>query len=243
MRPAAFRPVAAFPAAVSAGHLGIGTQPKENEMADLAKLANLSKRMKTATPKNVEESRGPAAAEGGDDEREETQSSSSQPAAEAAPAPVSQRSAPVSSGGGFSGGGGGGPVTVNIDLTPVRNILGDIRDGIKDLTGEIRKIREKGSKVGFDDGAVEMVDQALKHMSASSKANRELAEKMVTSMPEARWYGELQELLRAIGENFVGGGGGGGGGGNSAADITSIKEQLEMQKTQLTAIISILQRR
>ncbi|CAG0983406.1 MAG: hypothetical protein KBG84_06125 [Planctomycetes bacterium] len=210
-------------------------------MADLAKLANLSKRMKTATPKNVEEARGPSPADDAEEAREETQSSSSQPAAEAAPAPVSQRSAPVSSGGGYSG-GGGGPVTVNIDLTPVRNILGDIRDGIKDLTGEIRKIREKGSKVGFDDGAVEMVDQALKHMSASSKANRELAEKMVTSMPEARWYGELQELLRAIGENFVGGGGGGGG-GNSAADITSIKEQLEMQKTQLTAIISILQRR
>lgn len=208
-------------------------------MADLAKLANLSKRMKTATPKNVEEQRGPAVAEAGDEPREETQSA---PAAEAAPAPVSQRSAPVSSGGGFSGGGGGGPVTVNVDLAPVRNILGDIRDSIKDLTGEIRKIREKGMKTGFDDGAVELVDQALKHMSASSKANRELAEKVVTSMPEARWYGELQELLRAIGENFVAGGGGGGGSG-SAADITAIKEQLEMQKTQLTAIISILQRR
>jgi hypothetical protein len=215
--------------------------PKDNEMADLAKLANLSKRMKTATPKNVED-RPAASADNGEEEREETQSSTSQAPAEAAPAPVSQRSAPVSSGGGYSGGGGGGPVTVNIDLSPVKNILGDIRDGIKDLTGEIRRIREKGSKVGFDDGAVEMVDQALKHMSASSKANRELAEKLVTSMPEARWYGELQELLRAIGENFVGGGGGGEGGGNSA-DITSIKEQLEMQKTQLTAIISILQRR
>ncbi len=211
-------------------------------MADLAKLANLSKRMKTATPKNVED-RPASSTDNGEEEREETQSAPSQAASEATPAPVSQRSAPVSSGGGYGGGGGGGgPVTVNIDLNPLKNILGDIRDGIKDLTGEMRKIREKGSKVGFDDGAVEMVDQALKHMSASSKANRELAEKLVTSMPEARWYGELQELLRAIGENFVGGGGGGEGGGNSA-DITSIKEQLEMQKTQLTAIISILQRR
>lgn len=208
-------------------------------MADLAKLANLSKRMKTATPKNVEEPRGSAVAEEADEPREETQSAPA--SSEATPAPVSQRAAPVSSGGGYSGGGGGGPVTVNIDLSPVKNILGDIRDGIKDLTGEIRKIREKGSKVGFDDGAVEMVDQALKHMSASSKASRELAEKVVTSMPEARWYGELQELLRAIGENFVGGGGGEGGG--NSADITAIKEQLEMQKTQLTAIISILQRR
>ncbi|HRJ79233.1 MAG TPA: hypothetical protein PLF37_12055, partial [Planctomycetota bacterium] len=99
---------------------------------------------------------------------------------------------------------------------------------------------EKGSKVGFDDGAVELVDQALKHLSASSKANRELAEKLVTSMPEARWYGELQELLRTIGENFVAGGGGGGG---SSGEITAIKDQLEMQKTQLTAILSILQRR
>ena len=213
-------------------------------MADLAKLANLSKRMKTATPKNVDDRAGGAPPENGDaePEREET---SRAPAAESAPpaAASSARSAPVSSGGGYSGGGGGGgPVTVNLDLTPVRNILGDIRDGLKDLTGEIRKIREKGMKVGFDDGAVEMVDQALKHMSASSKANREFAEKIVTSMPEARWYGELQELLRAIGENLVGAGGGGGGGGNSA-DITAIKEQLEMQKTQLTAIISILQRR
>lgn len=205
-------------------------------MADLAKLANLSKRMKTATPKNVEESRSPTATEEAEEEREETQSSATSTASEGAPAPVSQRSAPA-----YSGGGGSGPVSVNIDLTPLRNILGDIRDGIKDLTGEMRKIREKGSKVGFDDGAVELVDQALKHMSASSKANRELAEKLVTSMPEARWYGELQELLRAIGENFVAGGGGGGGG--NASDITAIKEQLEMQKTQLTAIISMLQRR
>lgn len=207
-------------------------------MADLAKLANLSKRMKTATPKNVEEQRAPAATDNGEEERDETQSGSTSTATEGAPAPVSQRSAPAPS----YGGGGGGPVTVNIDLTPLRNILGDIRDGIKDLTGEIRKIREKGMKAGFDDGAVELVDQALKHMSASSKANRELAEKVVTSMPEARWYGELQELLRAIGENFVAGGGGGGGGG-SASDISAIKEQLEMQKTQLTAIISMLQRR
>lgn len=207
-------------------------------MADLAKLASLSKRMKTATPKNVDDRTGSVAPDEPEmEEREETGSATSSGATEAAPAAQSGRQAsPVASG------GGGGPVTVNMDLTPVRNILGDIRDSIKDLTGEIRKIREKGSKVGFDDGAMEVVDQALKHMSATSKANRELAEKVVTSMPEARWYGELQELIRAVGETMSVGGGGGGG-NSSAGDITAIKEQLEMQKTQLTAIISILQRR
>ncbi len=207
-------------------------------MADLAKLASLSKRMKTATPKNVDDRTGSVAPDEPEmEEREETGSATSSGATEAAPAAQSGRqAAPVASG------GGGGPVTVNMDLTPVRNILGDIRDSIKDLTGEIRKIREKGSKVGFDDGAMEVVDQALKHMSATSKANRELAEKVVTSMPEARWYGELQELIRAVGETMSVGGGGGGG-NSSAGDITAIKEQLEMQKTQLTAIISILQRR
>lgn len=205
-------------------------------MADLAKLASLSKRMKTATPKNVDDRTAAVVPDEPEaDGRDETGTATSSGATEAAPAPA-RTTAPVVAG----GGGGGGPVTVNIDLTPLRNVLGDIRDGIKDLTGEIRKMREKGSKVGFDDGAVELVDQALKHLSASSKANRELAEKLVTSMPEARWYGELQELLRTIGENFVAGGGGGGG---SSGEITAIKDQLEMQKTQLTAILSILQRR
>jgi hypothetical protein len=61
-------------------------------------------------------------------------------------------------------------------------------------------------------------------------------------LPESRWYGDLQNLAREVGEGIVAGGGGGGGGGNPE-DIAAIKEQLEMQKTQLTAILSILQRR
>ena len=48
-------------------------------MADLAKLANLSKRMKTATPKNVED-RPASSTDNGEEEREETQSAPSQAA-------------------------------------------------------------------------------------------------------------------------------------------------------------------
>jgi hypothetical protein len=59
---------------------------------------------------------------------------------------------------------------------------------------------------------------------------------------ESRWYGDLINLGREVGEGLLAGGGSKGGGG-SAEDLNAVKEQLEMQKTQLTAILSILQRR
>lgn len=202
-------------------------------MADLAKLANLSKRLKSSTPK-VNEEQSPLAGGAAPAAVEDEPESAPQPRQAAVAA------APVASGGG--GGGGVAPkVTLNVDLGPVTDMLGRIRDEMKNLREEVKKSREKPMKVDFGDGANEQMDQILKHLSAVSKAGRELTEKLVTSMPESRWYGDLLNLGREVGEGIVAGGGGGGGG--SAEDINSIKEQLEMQKTQLTAILSILQRR
>lgn len=202
-------------------------------MADLAKLANLSKRLKSSTPK-VNEEQSPLSGGAAPAAVEDEPESAPQPRQAAVAA------APVASGGG--GGGGVAPkVTLNVDLGPVTDMLGRIRDEMKNLREEVKKSREKPMKVDFGDGANEQMDQILKHLSAVSKAGRELTEKLVTSMPESRWYGDLLNLGREVGEGIVAGGGGGGGG--SAEDINSIKEQLEMQKTQLTAILSILQRR
>jgi hypothetical protein len=204
-------------------------------MADLAKLANLSKRLKSSTPKVNEEqsplSGGPPASSVGDDD---TGSS----AVAEAPRQAAVAAAPMVSGG---GGGVAPKVTLNVDLGPVTEMLGRIRDEMRNLRDEVKKSREKPMKVDFGDGANEQMDQILKHLSAVSKAGRELTEKLVTSMPESRWYGDLLNLGREVGEGIVAGGGGGGGG--NAEDINAIKEQLEMQKTQLTAILSILQRR
>lgn len=203
-------------------------------MADLAKLANLSKRLKTSTPKVNEDTSNlgsPISASDDDDVV----------GGGPAPAPAPVASAPAVS---SSGGGGGGPapkVTVNVDLGPVTDMLGRIRDEMKNLREEVKKTREKGMAVEFGDNATEQMDQILKHLSSVSKAGRELTEKLVTSLPESRWYGDLLKLGQEVGEGIVAGGGGGGGG--NPEDINAIKEQLEMQKTQLTAILSILQRR
>jgi hypothetical protein len=199
-------------------------------MADLAKLANLSKRLKSSTPKVNEENASahgdaPTAVE---DDVESTDS---------APSEQQSRSAPAQS----SGGGAAPKVTMNVDLGPVTEMMGRIRDELKNLREEVKKSREKALKVDFGDAAAEQMDQVLKHLSAVSKAGRELTEKLVTSLPESRWYGDVLNLGREVGEGIVAGGGGGGGG--NPEDINAIKEQLEMQKTQLTAILSILQRR
>lgn len=200
-------------------------------MADLAKLANLSKRLKSSPPK-VNEEQSPLAGGAAPAAVEDEPESTPQPRQAAVAA------APVVSGG---GGGVAPKVTLNVDLGPVTDMLGRIRDEMKNLREEVKKSREKPMKVDFGDGANEQMDQILKHLSAVSKAGRELTEKLVTSMPESRWYGDLLNLGREVGEGIVAGGGGGGGG--SAEDVNAIKEQLEMQKTQLTAILSILQRR
>lgn len=210
-------------------------------MADLAKLANLSKRMKTAEPKTHEE-RSPI---GGGAPAAVADEAPSEPASRPASSPsvATVSSAPAQSGGG--GGVAHGPapkVTVNVDMGPVTDMLGRVRDEMRNLREELAKTREKGIKVDLGGDAMEQLDQVLKHFSALSKAGREVAEKLVTSLPESRWYGDLLNLGREVGEGIVAGGGGGGGAG-SAEEITAIKEQLEMQKTQLTAILSILQRR
>jgi len=208
-------------------------------MADLAKLANLSKRLKSSKPKvNEDKSALGSPISAGDDDDAPIKAPKKKSRSEAPAATVSAE--PVS-----SGGGGGGPapkVTVNVDMGPVTDMLGRIRDEMKNLREEVKKTREKGMKVEFGDDATEQMDQILKHLSSVSKAGRELTEKLVTSLPESRWYGDLLNLGREVGEGIVAGGGGGGGGGNPE-DINAIKEQLEMQKSQLTAILSILQRR
>lgn len=209
-------------------------------MADLAKLASLSKRLKSSKPKVNEDNSalGSPIGGGGDDDGGGAPAATAAPPA-SSPAPAAApASAPVATG------GGGGPapkVTVNVDLGPVKDMLGRIRDEMKNLREEIKKTREKGMKVEFGDDASEQMDQVLKHLSTVSKAGRELTEKLVTSLPESRWYGDLIKLGQEVGEGMVAGGGGGGGGG-SPEEITAIKEQLEMQKSQLTAILSLLQR-
>ncbi len=204
-------------------------------MADLAKLARLSKRLKSSKPKvNVEKSAlsGPM---GGDGD------SSPAPAA-STPAPaavVTTAAAPVASG------GGGGPtnVTVNLDLDPLKDMMGRVRDEIRELRDEVKKTREKGMKIEFGDDTAEQMDQVIKHLSSVSKAGRELTEKLVTSMPESRWYGDILAVQRETSESLAIGAVGGGGGGGNPEEIAIIKESLEMQQTQLTAILSILQRK
>jgi hypothetical protein len=125
-------------------------------------------------------------------------------------------------------------------MGPVAEALGRIRDEVRNLREEFAKTRKEGIKIDVGGDAAEQLDQVLKHLSALSKASREVTEKLVTSLPDSRWYGDLINLGREVGEGMVAGGGGKGG---SPEELATIKEQLEMQKTQLTAILSILQRR
>lgn len=214
-------------------------------MADLAKLANLSKRMKTTEAKTHDEQSAltkPLGSGGADDGHEASTAVADEPASAPAPRQASSPATPA-----FSGGAPSGPlnVQVKVDLSPLQDIIGRVRDEIRNLKDELVKTREKGIKIDFGDTAAEQMDQALKHLSSVSKAGRELAEKLVTSLPESRWYGDVLNLGREVGESLVAGGGGGGGGGGGAvsSDLTTIKEALEMQQAQLTAIVSMLQRR
>lgn len=207
-------------------------------MANLAKLASLSKRLKTSEAKTHED-RSALNPDGSAIAAAPADNGDFMEAASPVAKPVSSPSmAPVQS----SGGGAAPKVTVNLDLAPVTDMLGRIRDEMRSLREEIAKTRKDGMKVDLGGDAAEQMDQALKHLSAVSKASRELTEKLVTSLPESRWYGDLINLGREVGEGMLAGGGGKGGGG-SPEEMAAIKEQLEMQKTQLTAILSILQRR
>lgn len=216
-------------------------------MADLAKLANLSKRMKTTEAKtHDDQSALNKPLGGGSDDSGSHESSTAVAEAPSAP-PPRPASSPASPAFSAAPASGGGPINVQVkvDLSPLQDIIGRVRDEIRNLKDELVKTREKGLKIDFGDTAAEQMDQALKHLSAVSKAGRELAEKMVTSLPESRWYGDVLNLGREVGESLVAGGGGGGGGGGGAvsSDLTTIKEALEMQQAQLTAIVSMLQRR
>ncbi len=208
-------------------------------MSDLAKLASLSKRLKGSNAK-LHEDRSALTGKDTSNIKKNPPPTAEVVALDEAPSEPAYSAPPSAS----TGGGGGGPakVTVNMDLGPVTDMLGRIRDEMKNLREEVAKTRKDGLKVDLGGDAAEQMDQALKHLSAVSKATRELAEKLVTSLPESRWYGDLINLGREVGEGLVAGGGSKGGGG-SPEDLNAIKEQLEMQKTQLTAILSILQRR
>ncbi|MBK9973548.1 MAG: hypothetical protein IPP14_02040 [Planctomycetes bacterium] len=214
-------------------------------MADLAKLANLSKRIKTTEAKTIDDQSALNKPLGGGSD--DSGSHESATAVAEAPSSTSQRPASsVSTPALSSAAAPSGPlnVQVKVDLSPLQDILGRVRDEIRNLKDEMVKTREKGLKIDFGDTAAEQMDQALKHLSAVSKAGRELAEKLVTSLPESRWYGDVLNLGREVGEAMVAGGGsGGGGGGAMSGDLTTIKEALAMQQTQLAAIMSALQRR
>jgi hypothetical protein len=206
-------------------------------MADLAKLANLSKRLKSSTPKVNDDVSPPNSGDGDVGVVDEADGAEEAPAKQAPPrAAPAQSAAPMA-----AGGGAPQKVTLNVDLAPVTDMLGRIRDELKNLREEVKKTREKAMPIELGANAGEQIDQVLKHLSAVSKAGRELTEKLVTSLPESRWYGDVLNLGREVGEGMLASGGGGAGGGG--AEIAAIKEQLEMQKTQLTAILSILQRR
>jgi hypothetical protein len=208
-------------------------------MADLAKLASLSKKLKTSEPKTHQDTsriqKGAVVPPVID--ADAVSSASDDTSSARQPSGTFQSS---------GGGGGGGPANVNVkvDMSAVQDVLGRLRDEVRNLKDEIVKTREKGMKIDAGDNLAEMFDQLLKHQSAQSKALRELAEKLVTSLPESRWYGDLLSVGREVGEN-VSSGGGGGGGSNGAltSDLQTIKEALAMQQTQLTAIMSIMQRR
>lgn len=213
-------------------------------MSNLAKLAKLSKRLKTSKAVTHDEQAGRSSPEGdqeADDEVPAATAKVTPPAAEAQHAPtqsVRHEASPVAAA--AVAPGVAPQVTVNIDLAPVRDALGGIRDQLRELREEVKRTREKGMRVEFGEEANEQLDQALRHMSASSKASRELTEKLVTSLPETRWFNDLVELFRIIGENLSVGG---GGGGIAPEDFAVMKEQLDMQQTQLKAILNLLQRR
>lgn len=207
-------------------------------MANLAKLAQLSKRMKTQSAKTHEEKSGLSGPI--DDSAPEETSSETSTGSETSSS-TSTVSAPAVSAPAASGGGGGPTnVTVNVDLNPLKEMVGRLRDEMREIRDEMKRTREKGMKVEFGDDTVEQFDQIVKHLSTVGKSSRELTEKLVTSLPESRWYGDLINLGREVGEGMVAGG---GGGGASSEDLTAIKEQVEMQGAQLTAILSLLQKR
>jgi hypothetical protein len=204
-------------------------------MSDLAKLASLSKRLKTGNAKTHE------------DRSALSGKITSTVAKDIAPPPSgngdhAEPARPISAPA-IAPTMAGGPapnVSVNVDLSPVTEMLSRIRDEMRNLREEIAKTRKDGMKVDLGGDAAEQMDQALKHLSAVSKASRELTEKLVTSLPESRWYSDFINLQREVGAGMAAGGGKGGG---NPEEMAAIKEQLEMQKTQLTAILSILQRR
>ena len=122
-------------------------------MADLAKLASLSKRLKSSTPKvNEEKSNlgGPIGGGGGGDD--------SAPAP--APKAAAPASAPAATSAPVASGGGGGPtnVTVNVDLDPLKDMVSRVRDELKEMRAEIKKTREKGMKVELGDETAEQMD-------------------------------------------------------------------------------------
>lgn len=197
-------------------------------MPNLAKLAKLSKRFKTQEAKTHDDVSAFNAPIGDSDD---------EPAPAKASAPAVSVAAPVAT----AGGGAPANVTVNIDLGPVKDMLGRVRDEIRGLRDEMKRVREKGLKIEFGDDSGERLDQMLKHVSSVGKASRELTEKLVTSLPESRWYGDLIKLGREIGETIAVGSIGGGGG--NPEEITAIKEALEMQQTQLMAILSMLKKK
>ena len=206
-------------------------------MSDLAKLASLSKRLKGGAAKTHEDRSALTGKKTGPIPPPPPPTSEVAAVADQAteaPAFSAPAAAPAVA--------GPGKIVVNMDLGPVTDMLGRIRDEMKNLREEVAKTRKDGLKVDLGGDAAEQMDQALKHLSAVSKATRELAEKLVTSLPESRWYSDLINLGREVGEGMMAGGGRGGSGAG-AEEINEIREQLEMQKTQLTAILSILQRR
>src|SRR5688500_16233706 len=129
-------------------------------MADLAKLANLSKRLKSSTPKVNDDTSPLSSGEGDVGVVDEVDGADEAPAKQAAPRPAPAQSAPAA-----SGGGAPQKVTLNVDLAPVTDMLGRIRDELKNLREEVKKTREKAMPIELGANAGEQLDQVLKHLS------------------------------------------------------------------------------
>lgn len=183
-------------------------------MANLGKLASLSKRMKAikvnVTGNGQKEEEPDLSSDDlldvGDDSSVAPPHAAPNAASPATAQPqVSAQHATLSAAVPMSG-----AVNVSVDLSPLRAVFAEIRDALHELTGEVRRSREAGVSVSFRGEAAEQIDALVRHAAASAHA--------------------LQELVPALTS----------GGAGVAGKVVEIQEQLNLQQAQLAAILSKL---
>ncbi len=190
-------------------------------MPDLGKLASLSQRMK--------QTKITVAPGGGQEGSDENQASQANPGATPVPnpAPPVQASSQSPQVGVASG---SASQAVSFDLSPLHQVLGEIRDGILGLSQEVRKIREGGMPMAFGEESSELAYTITRQMTTQSKAVRELTDKLLVSLPESRWFEEVRQFLQAKPQVGIPPG--------MQKTFAQIVEQLNLQRAQLAAILS-----